>query len=46
VISYNSSLRLKETMKSSDTSITLNRQGHNGITDNPQYIRAISEILN
>ena len=46
VISYNSSLRLKETMKSSDTLITLNRQGHNGITDNPQYIRAISEILN
>jgi len=44
-IYYNSSVKLKKLMKSSDTLITLNGQGHNGITDNPQYIAAIGEIL-
>jgi uncharacterized protein len=45
VIYYNSSVKLKKLLKSSDTLITLNGQGHNGITDNLQYIAAIEEIL-
>lgn len=46
VIYYGSSLKLKEEMKIGDTLITLNGQGHNGITDNPQYIASIKTILN
>jgi uncharacterized protein len=46
VIYYGSSLKLKKQMKQGDTLITLNRQGHNGITDNPDYITAIGTILN
>lgn len=46
VIYYNSSVKLKEFLKRTDTLITLNGQSHNGITDNPQYINAISKILN
>jgi pimeloyl-ACP methyl ester carboxylesterase len=46
VIYYNSSVKLKEFLKRTDTLITLHGQGHNGITDNPQYIDAISKILN
>ena len=33
-------------MKDADTLITLKGQGHNGITDNPEYINAIGGILN
>ena len=32
-------------MKHADTLITLKGQGHNGITDNPEYINAIGGIL-
>lgn len=46
IIYYGSSLKLKASMKATDTFITLNGQGHNGITDNPQYVEAITEILN
>jgi pimeloyl-ACP methyl ester carboxylesterase len=46
VIYYGSSLKLKKEMKSGDTLITLNGQGHNGMTDNPGYITAIKMILN
>jgi pimeloyl-ACP methyl ester carboxylesterase len=46
VVYYNSSIRLKEFLKRTDTLITLNGQGHNGITDNPQYADAIGKILN
>lgn len=46
VIYYGSSLKLKEEMKPGDTLITLKGQGHNGITDNPEYLRAIKTILN
>lgn len=46
VVYYGSSLKLKEDMKSTDTLITLNGQGHNGMTDNPDYIAAIRAILN
>jgi uncharacterized protein len=45
VIYYGSSLKLKADMKSSDTLITLNGQGHNGITDNREYVTAIKIIL-
>jgi hypothetical protein len=45
VIYYGSSLKLKTAMKNSDTLITLYGQGHNGITDNPQYIGAIRQLL-
>ena len=45
VIYYGSSLKLKNEMKTGDTLITLYRQGHNGITDNPDYIKAIQTIL-
>jgi pimeloyl-ACP methyl ester carboxylesterase len=46
VIYYGSSIKLKKLFKSSDTLITLNGQGHNGITDNPEYIQEIKKILN
>ena len=46
VVYYKSSIRLKEFLKRTDTLITLNGQGHNGITDNPQYADAIGKILN
>src|SRR5215218_1305635 len=45
VIYYGSSLKLKNEMKTGDTLITLKGQGHNGITDNPDYIAAIQTIL-
>lgn len=44
-IYYGSSLKLKKEMKTGDTLITLKGQGHNGITDNPEYIKAIKTIL-
>lgn len=46
VIYYQSSIKLRELMKNTDILITLDRQGHNGITDNPEYIREIKKILN
>jgi pimeloyl-ACP methyl ester carboxylesterase len=45
VIYYGSSLKLQKELKSSDTLITLHGQGHNGMTDNPDYIRALERIL-
>ena len=46
VIYYGSSLKLKKTMTDKDTLITLEGQGHNGITDNPAYIEALKTLLN
>jgi len=46
VIYYNSSIRLKELIKNTDTLITLNGQRHNGMTDNPEYRAEIQKILN
>ena len=46
VIYYNSSLKLKETFKQTDTLITLKGQRHNGMTYNPDYIDEIEKILN
>ena len=45
VVYYNSSIKLKGIMKETDTLIILKGQGHNGITDNPEYIRMIENIL-
>ncbi|MFC2103919.1 alpha/beta hydrolase [Bacteroidota bacterium] len=45
VIYYGSSLKLKEQFKEKITLITLNGQGHNGMTDNPEYIVEIQKIL-
>ena len=45
VISYNHSLKLKEEFKPIDTLITLNGQGHNGITENEDYRNALAKIL-
>ena len=46
VIYYNSSVRLKQYFKKSDTLITLPGQGHNGITENPDYLADLKRILN
>ncbi|WP_159517173.1 alpha/beta hydrolase [Sunxiuqinia indica] len=45
VIYYGSSLKLKQEFKESDTLITLNGQGHNGMTDNEIYKSEIRRIL-
>lgn len=45
VIYYGSALKLKSEFKPGDTLITLSGQGHNGMSDNPEYIREISKIL-
>ncbi len=45
VIYYGSSLKLKKFLKSTDTLITLNGQGHDGITDNPDYKKNMQKIL-
>lgn len=46
VIYYGSSVKLKAHLKPTDTLITLHRQSHNGITENPQYQQALEIILN
>lgn len=45
VIYYNSSVKLKELIKESDTLITLNGQGHNGMSNNSGYIKELQKIL-
>jgi uncharacterized protein len=45
VIYYGSSLKLQAEMKKGDTLITLRGQGHNGMTDNPDYVTAIRSLL-
>jgi uncharacterized protein len=45
VIYYRSSLKLGKDMKAGDKLIALNRQGHNGMTDNPDYVTSIKAIL-
>ena len=45
VIYYNSSLKLKRSLKPTPTLITLDPQGHNGMTSNPEYVDAIREVL-
>lgn len=45
VIYYESSVKLSKYFKKEDKLITLHSQGHNGITDNPEYVKYLSEIL-
>jgi len=45
VIYYGSSVKLKGNFKSNDTLITLNGQGHNGMTKNEDYRKEIKRIL-
>jgi alpha-beta hydrolase superfamily lysophospholipase len=45
VIYYRSSLKLKDLMKVTDTLITLKGQGHNGMTENPDYKIEIQKVL-
>ena len=45
VIYYGSSLKLKEEFKKQDTLITLIGQGHNGMTENPDYEMEIAKVL-
>lgn len=45
VVYYGSSLKLQKEFKKQDTLITLAGQGHNGITDNPDYKTEIKKIL-
>ena len=45
VIYYNSSVRLRKLAKSTDTLITLSGHGHNGITENPEYLLSLKKLL-
>jgi uncharacterized protein len=45
VILYDSSVRLKDHLKESDAFITLDGQGHNGMTANRDYLTEIENIL-
>jgi pimeloyl-ACP methyl ester carboxylesterase len=45
VIYHNSSVKLKKVLKHTDTLIMLDGQGHNGMTDNPEYKTALRNIL-
>jgi len=46
VIRHNASMQLKELLKPADTLIILKGQGHNGMSDNPEYLAALSRFLN
>lgn len=45
VIDYNSTLRLKALLKPTDTLVVLPGARHNGMTDNPDYRRALARLL-
>ncbi|WP_139925267.1 alpha/beta hydrolase [Hymenobacter sp. DG01] len=45
VISCESALKLKTLLKPQDQFITLRGAGHNGMTDNPDYLAVIQEVL-
>lgn len=45
VIYYNSSIKLKKLIKETDTLITLHGEGHNGMSNNRQYITELQKIL-
>lgn len=45
LINYEASVRLKELMKPTDKLIILDGQGHNGMTDNPEYKTEMRKIL-
>jgi len=45
VIYYGSSLKLKALFKPADTLITLENQGHNGMSDNPYYRKVLQQMI-
>lgn len=45
VIYYGSSLKLKKYLKANDKLITLQKQGHNSMSDNPQYQIELKKLL-
>jgi pimeloyl-ACP methyl ester carboxylesterase len=45
LIDYDNSLQLKKLLKPTDRLITLDKEGHNGITNNEQYKRELLDIL-
>jgi uncharacterized protein len=45
LIYYGSSLKLAALFKPADTLITLHGQGHNGMSDNPDYVWQLAKIL-
>lgn len=45
VIYYGSSLKLQNEFKPTDRLITLLGQGHNGMTENPDYVNGITQLL-
>jgi alpha-beta hydrolase superfamily lysophospholipase len=45
VIGYGASLRLKPLLKPADTLIILKGQAHNGMSDNPEYRKAMKRLL-
>lgn len=45
LIPYSQSLKLKDLLKESDTLITINGLGHNGMTYHPDYVREIERVL-
>ena len=45
VIYYQSSMKLKKLLKQTDTVIILEGQAHNEITDNPEYQKALQQLL-
>lgn len=46
VITYKNSLKLKNILNEKDEFITLKNQGHNGINENPEYLKKLEKILN
>ena len=45
VVYYKSSVKLKKLLKANDRLIILEGQGHNGVTNNPNYLSEIKKIL-
>jgi pimeloyl-ACP methyl ester carboxylesterase len=45
VIYYESSLKLQKLLKPTDKVVILPGEGHNGMTDNPQYRQELAAIL-
>ena len=45
VIYYKSSVKLQKLLKETDTFITLLGQGHNGMSNNPEYLNELKKIL-
>lgn len=45
VIYFGSCIKLKKLLKAADQLIILDNQGHNGITDNPEYKKEMQKIL-